>query len=449
MTSDKFVRDDRTTQRWDPRTVGIALGVYRPNPEWLAEQLASIATQTHSEWICVLTLDSPLRDIAAEPALAPFLKDKRFVWVENAEQLGLRANFEKAIQLVLEAQTDLVAFCDQDDVWLPTKLAESVAAIRSRGPLTMVYCDAYLLVGGTCLSERLHEYTLKTKKTMSVAERIIQPQVSGFCALLDASLVRLHPTIPAELPLHDHWYSIVAANYGGVFRINQPLALYRQHQGNTIGITAVRVAQGWNTTPALQKYSGLRDNARLRAEIARRVGIELPRPWGLQFLYRHAAGWFLILVGVMINRLFSDRLLAKNAYLRAWGLLLPAASQREFVQQVRKRLPAQFKILRMLFAVVVVLLIFLILVAAQVGSFSSTTIATVVFACLFVVSQAITGLRYLQHQMPLTSELLVGIGALSGLLAQLFGAGVWLASVASLLPVFANGMYRLRWALRP
>ena len=76
---------------WNPRTVGIALAVYQPNPEWLAVQLASIAAQTHTEWVCVLTLDSPLSDIAAEPGLIPFLDDKRFTWIENPERLGLRA----------------------------------------------------------------------------------------------------------------------------------------------------------------------------------------------------------------------------------------------------------------------------------------------------------------------------------------------------------------------
>lgn len=442
------MRDFGTAPRWDPRTVGIALAVYKPNPAWLAEQLASIATQTHTEWICMLTLDSPLRDIAAEPALAPFLHDKRFVWVENSKQIGMSANFEKAIQLVVEAQSDLIAFCDQDDVWLPTKLAESVAAMRTSGPLSMVYCDAYLLVGNTQLPERLHEYTVNIKGKMSVAERIIQPQVSGFCAVFDSSLARLHPTIPAELPLHDHWYSIVAENYGGVFSINQPLALYRQHANNTIGITAVRVANGWGVTPALQKYSGLRENARLRVEIARRVGSDLPGPWGVQFLYRHAAGWFLILVGVMMKRLFTNQSLTSNAYRKAWGLLLPEASQRELVHRMRLRIPKEIKILRTVFAAMTMVLLLCALIAAQVWSIPSTTIALFVFVSLLVVSQVITALRYLQHQMPLTLVLLVGIGALSGLLAQLFGAGLWFASVIALLPIAANGLYRVRWAAR-
>jgi GT2 family glycosyltransferase len=173
---------------------------------WLAEQLASVAGQTHTEWICMITLDSSLEEIRSSPDLAPFMHDERFVWVENPERLGLRSNFQKATQLLLKQDVDLIAFCEQDDVWLPEKLAESVAAIKSHGPLSMVYCDAYLLVNNVKQPDRLHEYSIRTRGKMSIAERIIRPQVSGFCEVFDATLAKLHPVIPVESPDHDHWY---------------------------------------------------------------------------------------------------------------------------------------------------------------------------------------------------------------------------------------------------
>ena len=434
---------------WDPRTVGIALAAYQPNPVWLAEQLASITAQTHTEWVCVITLDSPVEEIRSSPALAPFMHDARFVWVENPERLGLRSNFQKATQLLLERDVDLIAFSDQDDVWLPEKLTESVAAMKVRGPLSMVYCDAYLLVEGVTRPERLHEYTIKTHGKMSIAERIIQPQVSGFCEVFDASLARLHPTIPVESPDHDHWYSLVAAAYGGVHQIDKPLVLYRQHAGNTIGISTVRAAQGWGRTTQLTRYSSLRENARLRAGIARRVGIELPISGVLAVLYRHSAGWLVILLGVMGRRLFSDQPLASNAYKKAWGLLLMGTSRREAIQQVRKRLPARIKIVRSMLAVVALFLALLTLALLQAGSLTHVELFTVMSALLLVTSGAITGLRYVQHQMPNSVVLLIGIGSASGLLLQLFSVDLRLALVAATLPILANGCYRLRWALRP
>lgn len=434
---------------WQPHSVGIALAAYQPNPVWLAEQLTSIASQTHTDWICMITLDSPLQAISSVSDLSPFMRDKRFIWVENPERLGLRSNFQKATQLLVARGVDLIAFCDQDDIWLPEKLAESVAAMRAHGPLSMVYCDAYILVEGVKHPERLHEHTIKTDGELSIAERIIQPQVSGFCVVFDASLAKLHPTIPVECAHHDFWYSLVAAAYGGVHRIDKPLALYRQHADNTIGISAIRAQQGWGKTEQLKRYSTLRENARLRVSVARRVGLELPMFRGLAFLYQNSAGWLLVLIGVMGRRLFSDQFLAANAYRKAWGLLLPAGSQVELVKELRQRLPAKIKIVQTGLAVGVVLLVGCALITMQVFAVSGATTATVVFACLLAVSIAITGLRYLQHQMPYTRILLMGVGALMGLLALLSGASAWFAVATAAVPIIANGLYRLRWALRP
>jgi hypothetical protein len=429
--------------------VGIALAAYQPNPAWLAEQLASIAAQTHTEWICMITLDSPLEEIRSSPDLIPFMHDERFTWVENPERLGVRSNFQKATQLLLEKDVDLIAFSDQDDVWLPEKLTESIAAIKARGPLSMVYCDAYLLVEGVTRPERLHEYTMRTRGEMSIAERIIQPQVSGFCEVFDATLAKLHPTIPTESPDHDHWYSLVAAAYGGVHRIDKPLALYRQHAGNTIGISAVRAEQGWGRTTQLARYSSLRENARLRAGIARRVGIELPMPSGFAMLYRHSTGWLVILLAIIGRRLFSDQPLAANAYRKAWGLLLVETSWREAFQQARKRLPTRIKIVRSTLAVGALFLALLTLALLQAGSLTHVELFTVMSALLLGASGAITGLRYVQHQMPNTAMLLIGIGSASGLLLQLLRVDLRLALLAATLPILANGCYRLRWALRP
>jgi hypothetical protein len=84
----------------------------------------------------------------------------------------------------------------------------------------------------------------------------------------------------------------------------------------------------------------------------------------------------------------------------------------------------------------------------QTGSLTHVELFTVMSALLLVTSGAITGLRYVQHQMPNSVMLLIGIGSASGLLLQLFSVDLRLALVAATLPILANGWYRLRWALR-
>jgi hypothetical protein len=152
--------------------------------------------------------------------------------------------------------------------------------------------------------------------------------------------------------------------------------------------------------------------------------------------------------GVMGRRLFSDQFLAANAYRKAWGLILLESSQREFVQQVRKRLPKQIKVVRTALAAGALLLAASALAATQLQDISVAVIATFVLVCMLAVSLVVTGLRYLQHQMPHTPVLLVGLGALGGLVAQVLGASVWLITAIAVVPVAANILYRLRWMKR-
>jgi FlaA1/EpsC-like NDP-sugar epimerase len=151
----------------------------------------------------------------------------------------------------------------------------------------------------------------------------------------------------------------------------------------------------------------------------------------------------------MGRRLFSNQFLAANAFRTAWGLLLVGASRREAFQQVRRRLPARLKIVRSMLVVGALFLALLTLVLLQAGSLTYVELLTVISAPLLIASGAITALRYVQHQMPNTAMLLIGIGSATGLLLQLFGVEPSLALAAAGMPIFANGCYRLRWALRP
>ena len=432
-------------QGWNPQTVGIALAAYRPNPRWFSEQLASIANQSHQAWFCVITLDSPMSDFSDDPLISPYMSDPRFIWVQNESQLGIRRNFETAIQIALKRSPDLIALSDQDDIWLPEKLARSVDAAARSGPLTMVYCDAYLLVNGERRDETLHQYTLKTPGAMTVAERIIQPQVSGFCAVFDASLAHLHPTIPPEFNDHDHWYSLVAAAYGGVIRIAEPLALYRQHAGNTIGISAIRRAEGWETTPTLQRLSGLKDNADFRLRLAKRVGAELPIGFVDRRLFQNSFGWFCTLMAITVRRLFTDRHLSANAYRKAWGLLLVVPSLRERFQRARSRLPRRLKVTTLAIGGFSAAAIGI--AASYLSDQSMSVMATgplLLWAAL-LFSAGIVLVRWLQHQLPHTGALLLGSGSLLGLLLIGMQRSVAVAFIAASLPLAAHVVYRLRW----
>ena len=199
----------------------------------------------------------------------------------------------------------------------------------------------------------------------------------------------------------------------------------------------------------LKRYTSLRENARLRAGIARRVGLDLPMPFGLATLFQHTAGWLLILLAVMGKRFFTDKSLAANAYRKAWGLLLPQTSRREIIQNVRKQFPSRFKVMRTTFVVAALLLAALTLLLLHGDVLAPKDLPTVIPVLLLIPSGAITVLRYVQHQMPNSVMLLIGVGSASGLLLQMLGVEPLPALAVAAMPMVANGCYRVRWSLRP
>ena len=97
---------------------------------FLQEQLSSIEAQEHTHWVLYAS------DDGSTDATLDILQDfqQRLgtsrVHIRRGPGQGLCANFlGLAADATIEA--DFFAFCDQDDVWLPTKLVSAVQALLS------------------------------------------------------------------------------------------------------------------------------------------------------------------------------------------------------------------------------------------------------------------------------------------------------------------------------
>ncbi|MFZ9767520.1 MAG: glycosyltransferase [Candidatus Limnocylindrus sp.] len=431
---------------WDPRTVGIALAAYQPNPIWLAEQLNSIVAQTYAEWICIITIDSPLRDIQEHPRLWPFFQDSRFTWVENEERLGVRRNFEKAIALATEKNVDLIAFADQDDIWLPEKIAESVAAIKISGSMSVVASDSYIFSGDLILSETIYSYIPITKKSLTLEEMIIYPTLTGFTMVLDSKLTKLHPLIPEPMRHHDYWFSLVGAAYGGVMRIDKPLAFYRQHESNTTGIRAVRTAFGLPqvkvSTSASEPVRGLGRRHRGAARVAAN---QLPLGSIKRTLLRYHIGWMMLLLTIIVRRTFVERRLVDHAYRALVAQLLVFPSQAAQSTSIRSRIPIRGQLLpRIALAASVVGL-----GAAVLFTETLVDLLSVAAAPLWLIFGAAALLapawRIAQHRYPDGGQSLVGMSAVLAGLVRLTTSSPILSILAFVIPVAWHLAYRIRW----
>jgi glycosyltransferase involved in cell wall biosynthesis len=205
--------------------VSIALVTYNGEAH-LAEQLDSLLAQTHAP-IELVVCDDASTD-GTWPLLqahAPRFADCRLL--RNPRNLGLRANVEQALRL---ARGAWIAPCDQDDVWLPTKIERLLATARA-ADATLAYCDSELVAAdgrllGRRVSDRLTMVDGSDPRRFALANCI-----SGHAMLFRRSLLDRALPIP-DVSYHDWWLAFVAASSGTIRYLDEPLVRFRQHASN-------------------------------------------------------------------------------------------------------------------------------------------------------------------------------------------------------------------------
>lgn len=227
-----------TPQAVEDVKISVAMATY--NGElFLREQLESIIGQTLHPMELVVRDDGSTDSTPG--ILEDFARNAPFPVriLGNGENLGLADNF---LTVASHCQGDWIAFCDQDDVWLPEKLEQCARAIISRDNLNIVLqntelCDSLINRSGRVFPD------------------IIKPGVYGpnaqygfWCWLGCAQTIR--GTLIREVDYtarppslnerdarqsHDLWTSMLSNAVGGVCVLPEPAVLYRRHAGALSG----------------------------------------------------------------------------------------------------------------------------------------------------------------------------------------------------------------------
>ena len=217
--------------------ISVVLCTYN-GERFLPELLASVQRQSLPP-AELIWCDDGSSDATVEIA-QKFIKTATFPvrFSINPHKLGPMKNFSHALSRVTGTH---VALCDQDDSWLPEKLAR-LADCFSDPNVKLVYSDS-LLVDENLNS--LGQVFLKRRgvghfKKDSLPYLLFQNTVSGCACMFDAELLSVALPIPDEAIMHDWWIALIASAHGEVKHINAVTILYRQHGGNVLGGSAGR-----------------------------------------------------------------------------------------------------------------------------------------------------------------------------------------------------------------
>ncbi|HFU4059712.1 TPA: glycosyltransferase family 2 protein [Streptococcus suis] len=213
--------------------VNILMSTYN-GQQFLAEQIRSIQDQTYTDWTLLVRDDGSsdktreiLQDFASQDSRI------RLIDVEETENLGVIKSFHR---LVHDEQADYYFFSDQDDVWLPDKLAVSLQEAQSYPtdqPL-MVYMDL------TVVDQDLQVMTESMIRSQShhantqLVQELTENTVTGGVSMINHSLASLW-TKTEDIIMHDWYLALLASAFGKLVFIDKAGELYRQHADNVLG----------------------------------------------------------------------------------------------------------------------------------------------------------------------------------------------------------------------
>jgi glycosyltransferase involved in cell wall biosynthesis len=232
-----------------PNKFSIAMCTYNGSRH-LREQLDSITAQTRPPQELVICDDGSTD--ATREVVTNFAASAAFPvhFQINEQNLGSTKNFERAIGF---CTGDLIALCDQDDVWLPGKLAELEVEFDRAPNLGLIFTDAEVIDEAS----RPTGYTLWEKLPVSEAEqaRLQSPRaidellagstVTGATMAFRSRFKDLILPIPDDLSIiHDAWIAIVVAAVAEILPFPRPLIKYRQHGAQQVGAKERKQDQG-------------------------------------------------------------------------------------------------------------------------------------------------------------------------------------------------------------
>ena len=258
--------------------ISILMAVYDPNMNWLRQQLNSLNTQTYPHLRLYVRDDCsphvPHEDIAA--LIGECVTAFPVTIFRNEKNIGSNLSFQR---LTEEAEGELYAYCDQDDVWLPDKLTRLQAAMEREKAL-LVCSDMLVIDGeGKQIAEsitRLHRHQVFRSGDDLAPGLLTRNFVTGCTMLVDAKSARA--AVPfCPYMIHDQFLALWCAAKGRVYSLPEPTICYRLHGRNQTGtMTGVKDKDSYRAfriDRSIEKLNWLgkrfTDDAALSAEIRR------------------------------------------------------------------------------------------------------------------------------------------------------------------------------------
>lgn len=219
------------------RPISVVLATYN-GERFIAEQLASILSECGSDDE-VLVVDDGSCD--ATLAIVEGFRDVRVRVERNSRNLGPQRTFGRALGM---ARYDTIFMSDQDDVWIPGRVAAMLRALDAMHADVVASNSEYVDA-----ARRPIPFPMPPLRENQSANRLgnlrrIFAGRAGYygCAMaLRADLLRLVLPIPWFMESHDLWISLVANTLGRMVHL-EDATLERRIHGSNVSVVSRPIA---------------------------------------------------------------------------------------------------------------------------------------------------------------------------------------------------------------
>lgn len=257
--------------------ISIAMTTYN-GASYLRQQLDSILSQTRLPNELIVCDDRSsdetatiLQDYAKR---SPFLVNVTI----NKHRLGSTKNFEQAVAL---CSGDVIALCDQDDIWRTQKLATIERRFQDDRHLGLVFSNGDLIdQNGEQLRGdmwgRFH-FRPRLQKLLDGSRAydllLSSSFITGATVAFRASLRSVCLPIPDGIDtfIHDRWIAVIIAAVAPIDRIDEKLIAYRLHAQQQLGVgkspVLVRYTMPYRSSADLRGLNALRNRLSPKAPL--------------------------------------------------------------------------------------------------------------------------------------------------------------------------------------
>lgn len=172
---------------------------------------------------------------------------------QNENRIGYIKNFEQATKI---ASGDVIALCDQDDIWEKEKLKKQLKIV-SEPNIGLVYHNSMMVdialepFNDLWSSLNPPYHPNNSHDSLEIfSELLVRNFVQGATIMFDSEFKEILYPFPAKIP-HDYYMAIVFSLITNIKSIDEKLLLYRQHEDQVIGGKSIK--RGYNYINDIKK----------------------------------------------------------------------------------------------------------------------------------------------------------------------------------------------------